>query len=286
MSLRGLALMCAVLLILGLLALLRGDKVTDAPRRPRTFVAADGADVVGGRGSGDAGTVPVLPLFPTTSTTKVSRTSTSAAQTSTTSPVVLDPPAVGTYGYAVSGTEASASGGQRALPGAMTLVASKGASAGSFVFDMRFSDQHVEQAVVAFRTDGISLSQETRTVTFLGTRTQGGALAPAVAQVVWPATAGASRSGASTVRDGAGRVVRTEDWKVVDTAVRSGVWEVTLERTSRPGAIETLHETRHAFFDTGRRMWTKWETHLHTDRPGELAAAYDLDYTATLTTHP
>ncbi len=160
-------------------------------------------------------------------------------------------------------------------------------------FDLRFSDQHTEQEVVSYRADMIGVRQQAVQLEFgLAKRNTFASYKPTVAFAAVPFAANASRSGATDTRDGAGRLLRIEDWRVTDVALRSivvagatvSVWEVSFDRASRAGAAESLRETRRAWFDPVRRMWVKWEIHLHTERPNELASAYDLDYVATLTT--
>ncbi len=123
--LRGLALMCVVLTLLGVLALVRDDPRSEpTPRRRATFVAAGADD--GGSGQGGAAELPepALPLFPTTSTTRAAKTTSSVAPTTrVVAEPVFKPPALGSYTYAVSGTESLEASGKRALPGTMTLTA-------------------------------------------------------------------------------------------------------------------------------------------------------------------
>ena len=76
---------------------------------------------------------------------------------------------------------------------------------------------------------------------------------------------------------------RVEDWKVTDVALRGDAWEIAFERSSRPGAAETVRETRRGWFDPSRSIWVKWEEHVHSERPNELGATYSLDYVANLT---
>ncbi len=281
---------CAVLTALGLLALVRVDGPRSAaPAHRGTLLSAGSL----GRGAspGVGPPDPVLPLFPTTSmsirgvSTTTARSPGSAASARA-ADAKVDLPAPGTYTYAVDGNEEITGGGRRALPPTMTLSAHRGAGIASdeIALDMKFSDQHVETEVVSLRPDRLGLRSETMNAKFgLVTRASQASYNPVIARAALPFGANAVRSGATEARDGGGALLRVEDWKVTDVASRSTGWEVVLERTSRPGAVEQLRETRRGWFDITRGTWTTWETHLHTERTNGVKIAYDLNYTATLT---
>jgi hypothetical protein len=299
-----------VLTLLGVLALARNQRPTDPNdgRRDGRLVATgqsaggDGSvgDTAGGGAAPDVAT-PVLPLFPSTTTTgRPGKTTSTAvpgvAGRGTTDEATVAPPRLGTYTYAVDGTEAMAGAGSRKLPPSMRLGASRptDAAADEVVFDLNFSDQHTEREIVAFRSDRIAVRHESINVVFgLRKRSTQFGYSPAVGRAVVPLASSASRSGASTATDGSGTTMRTEDWKATDVAKRSltvagstvEVWEISTERTSRPGAVEQFHETRRAWFDPARRMFVKWESHVHTERTSGVSSAYDLNYTATFTTY-
>jgi hypothetical protein len=291
---RGLGLTCAVLAVAGLvsLATMPQRETTRAAHRAGTLLA--GVEVGGASGSPDAEPLP-LPLFPTTTSTRPGKGSTSsvlgAVAASATSTRGIEP-AFGSFRYGVQGTEALTGFGTRKLPTTMTLTVARGSTANDVVIDAAIGADHTEHEALSTRSDLIGLQSATITAVFGPvTRTTAGTYDGPVGRVALPAAASATRSGASVVKDADGTTLRTEDWKVTDVASQSmtvggavaTVWEVTLTRTSRPGATEALTETRRAWFDPARRLFLKWETHLHTERGVQ---AYDLDYTATITALP
>jgi hypothetical protein len=195
------------------------------------------------------------------------------------------PPAAGTYTYDVAGTESLTGGGKRNLPGTMTLVASRvgGVGTDDVAFDMQFSNAHAERAQTFFGRDMALVRQDTLHVSMgLFKRNVTTTYNPGYAVAVVPFMAGASRSGVTDAFDADGKFLRTEDWRVTDIGPTPIGWQISLQRTSRPGAAEALYETRTMWFDTARRMWSRWEVHLHTEKSGLVKSSYDLNYAATL----
>jgi hypothetical protein len=281
---RSLALTCAVLTLLGAVALgTIDDGDARLPRRNARVLAGD----YGGASPGADVPEPVLPLFPTTSTTKATKAASTTSSPSTVraqADVGSVLPKLGVYTFSVAGNESATGGGTRALPPTMRLTAHRtGAAADEVILDSQFSDQHTEREVVGFRTDRLSLRQEAMTVAFgIAGRSGTTTYTPALPRVLVPLTANATRIGASEARDGSGALLRTEDWKITTVAQRANGWEVLIERTSRPGAAESLRDTYRGWFDPTRGTWVKWERHLHTQRNNGVAFSYNLDYTATL----
>jgi hypothetical protein len=275
--------MCAVTMVLGVIALIHTEGRTTVYTRHRAGLITAGDF----RGSTAGPDVPpdVLPLFPSTTTASVARTTSTANSTTAQSAFdpAMSPPAVGAYAYAIDGSESTTGFGSRKLPATMKLTTRRanGLAANEVVFDLNFSPNHHESEVVVFRADAVAVRRQATDVSFGPVKwTSDYQYRPVVARAALPFVSGAVRSGESDVRDGGGTVVRIEDWKVTDAAG----WEVSFERTSRAGAAESLRETWRAWFDPSRRIWVKWETHRHIERRANgLPVAYDLDYVATFT---
>lgn len=255
-----------------------------APRRTgRLLVATDSP------GSSPGADVPstVLPLFPSSTTTAATKSGASTpAPPRPTLPASATAPALGTYTFSVSGNESLTGGGSRALPATMRLTAHRaGAGADEVVLDLVFSEQHTQREIVRFGSDRVAFRYDTMTTTIgLATRTAVANYTPTVGRVALPLASSAVISGVSEVRGNNGDWIRTEDWKLTTVGQGALGWEISLERTSRPGASENFRETRRMWFDTTRAIWVKWQTHLHSERSaGGLPIVYDLDYTATLT---
>jgi hypothetical protein len=258
--------------------------------------AADSDPLIDGGGAAPEVPSTLLPLFPTTSSTRPGKATTTV--TATAAVAVGAPPRLGTYIYAVDGSETLKGHGSRRLPATMTMTVTResGMSARDVTLSYTFSNQHVEREVVSFDGTAVAGRYHTFTVTFgIATRTFTATARPAVTRAALPLTAGMTRSGVSDATDGAGEPLRTEDWKVTDIALRRmteggkpvDVWEITVDRTSRPGASESLSETRRWWFDPTQGLAVRWESRLHIERTDSVGTTYDSTYSATLTeTHP
>ena len=204
------------------------------------------------------------------------------------------PPALGTYTFAVNGTEAASIVGSRPFSSQMTLVAHRrgGVGADQVVLDQEFSAQHEEREIARYGEDGIVLTDEAGSLSFgLVTQTSDVSYEPPMGQIPFPLAAGTSRSGTSTARERSGGVARVDDWstRVVGQATltvagqRAQTWVVLFERRSRPGGNEQVTQTTRYWFDPGRGMSVRWEETIHGERNSPLIrGTYDAHYTATL----
>ncbi len=219
-----------------------------------------------------------------------------APVTSTTQPAPAGPrlPALGTYTYAVDGTEAASFFGPRRYPDRMTMVAhgAPGLAPDQVVFDLRYSDQHEERQIVSFKDDGVYFDFEGGSVTF-GPRTETSEAdyEPPMLQIPKPLQAGVSRSATVRARDADGSVVRTEDVHVTvvgqETIPVAGAsvatWKVEVRRTFRPGSAEQGTRNRTYWFDPARSLWVKFTEQFHGERSaGAFSFTYDSNLTATL----
>ncbi len=228
-----------------------------------------------------ASTAPVTSsTVPATTTTELDRT---------TSP---HPPAVGTYTYAVSGTEAATGFGSRGYPDRASVVVHRdaGIRADELVHDLRLSDQHEEREIVRYTPAGIAFSFEGGSITFgPGTQTSQATYDPLMVQIPFPLQVGAKATASSAARNG-GTVERTEVWtaKVVRTEVLTVLgaphqtWVVDLQRTTTPGGSEQVDRFRRYWYDPELGIWVKWTERFHASRNLVLDFTYDTTYTATL----
>src|SRR5205814_1179182 len=154
-------------------------------------------------------------------------------------------PAVGTYTWAVNGTERASFVGNRKFPDKMTMVVhtAPGLQPDQLVFDLTYSDKHAEREIVGFRNDGVYFDFEGGSVTF-GPRTETSQAdyQPPILEIPAPLQPGLSRSGVTQAKAADGSVSRTEDWKttvVGQEAVAVGgttvnAWKVQVDRKFRP----------------------------------------------------
>src|SRR5918996_5415869 len=131
-------------------------------------------------------------------------------------------PALGNYTYAVDGEEGATAAGSRRFPEQMTTVVhgGPGLAPDELVFDITYSQEHVEREIVAYRGDGVYFTFEGGQVRFgPGTQTSEADYDPPMLQIPWPLEPGATRTGVSEAKRDDGSVVRTEDWKATVVGV-------------------------------------------------------------------
>lgn len=203
-------------------------------------------------------------------------------------------PAPGTYQWTVDGHESATGFGSRALPSTMTMVAhaGDGADAGHVVLDVTYSSDHQERLIVADHGGALDATYEAGQVRF-GPMAQSnsGSYDPAMTYVPADLHPGAVTHGASAVKDDAGGVERTEDWTLTvaqqTTIPVSGtptrVWEIVLERTSRPGSSQSVHRVRRQWWDPNRKSVVRYRDTMHGEQKyGGVTFTYDSDLTAEL----
>jgi hypothetical protein len=223
-----------------------------------------------------------------TSTTVVAA---AAPSTSTSS----GPLALGTYTYALKGSESATGFGSRQYPAEMTITAhpGPGVAKDQAVLDLFFSSQHQERDILAYRGDSVAFTFEGGSITFgPGTQTSEADYVPAMTQVPLPLRAGDTRTGTTQAKAKNGSVSRTEDWTVrvvgQETLTIGGkatpTWVVTTERKTRPGSADQATRSRTYWYDPGRRIWVKWKERMHGERKAVgFTLTYDTAYEAVLT---
>jgi hypothetical protein len=211
-------------------------------------------------------------------------------------------PALGRYVFAVEGTESASLFGSRAFQPEMTMTVHRreasettdpGLERDELAFDLDFSPEHQERAIVAYRRDGIMFTFESQSLTF-GPSTQSTAAIydPPITQIPIPLVEGAEAEGTTTATSPEdGSEVRVEDWTVevlrhekidimgsgVDTLV------VQVDRKSQPGAAYPLTRSRTYWLDPVRAIWVKWEERSSGRQEAGLGSVtYTSTYTATL----
>ena len=204
-------------------------------------------------------------------------------------------PALGNYTYAVDGEEGATGFGNRRFPDQMTTVVhgGPGLAPDELVFDITYSQEHVEREIVAYRGDGVYFTFEGGQVSFgPGTQTSEADYDPPMLQIPWPLEPGATRTGVSKAKGSDGSVVRTEDWKAtvvgVEPITAAGgpveAWKVEVDRRSQPGSAEQLVRHRTYWYDPGRGIWVQFTETVHGERKaGPTTFTYDSSLTATLT---
>src|SRR5207248_9734353 len=127
-------------------------------------------------------------------------------------PGALGKPAVGTYTWAVDGTEGASFVGTRKFPDKMTMVVhgGPGIQPDQLVFDLTYSDKHAEREIVGFRNDGVYFDFEGGSITF-GPRTETSQAdyEPPILQIPFPLQPGLSRTGVTKAKDAGGNISRT-----------------------------------------------------------------------------
>lgn len=225
-----------------------------------------------------------------TTTTTVPPVTTTAAPPPSRPPV----PALGSYTYAVEGTESSTGFGSRAFPTSVGVVVHGDAGIGpdDRVHDVRMSAQHEERTIARYGPGGISLVYEAGSITFGPvTQTSAGTYAPAMVQVPWPLSEGASASGASTAVDASGNAMRVEHWTATVTGREQlhvlgrphETWVVEVHRTTDAGGAEQVDRTRRSWYDPALGTWVRWTERFHGSRSLLVDFSYDAQYTAELT---
>jgi hypothetical protein len=206
-------------------------------------------------------------------------------------PTGIGKPALGTYTYTVDGTEQAPFVGARRYPEKMTTVvhAGGGIESDQLIFDITYSNNHVEREIVGFRNDGVYFDFEGGSITF-GPRTETSQAdyEPPILQVPLPLQPGLSRTGVSQAKGADGKVSRTEDWKTTvlgQEAVTIGgatvnAWKVEVQRKFRPGSADQGFRNRTYWFDPARRIWVKYTEVFHGER---RTAGFSFTYDSTLT---
>lgn len=211
-----------------------------------------------------------------------------------TGPAGVGKPALGTYTFTVDGTEQAPFVGARRYPDKMTTVVHAGGGVGpdQLVFDITYSDKHVEREIVGFRNDGVYFDFEGGSITF-GPRTETSQADydPPILQVPLPLQPGLSRTGVTQAKGADGSMSRTEDWKTSvlgQEAVTIGgatvnAWKVEVQRKFRPGSADQGFRNRTYWFDPARRMWVKYTEVFHGERrTAGFSFTYDSNLTAVL----
>ena len=202
-------------------------------------------------------------------------------------------PTVGTYTYALSGTEGATGFGSRGYPATGTDVvhADPTVRADELVHDLRLSDQHEEREVLRYGPQGIAFSFEGGSITFgPGTQTSQATYSPLMVQIPFPLRAGAQASGTSSALSGS-TTERVERWtaKVVGQQVLTVLgeqhvtWVVDLQRNTTSKGAEQVDRFRRYWFDPALGVWVKWTERFHASRDLLVDFTYDTTYTATLT---
>jgi hypothetical protein len=263
----------------------------------------DRVDAVGpAASSGDAPSIDTSGVPDFSAAARSTQTTAKAAATSTTLPAATiaaatqsGPLALGTYTYALKGSESLTGFGSRQYPSEMTIAA-HGAPAlakDQAVLDLSFSPQHQERDIVAYRGDSIAFTFEGGSITFgPATQTSEADYVPAMTQIPLPLRAGDKRTGTTEAKAKNGTVSRVEDWTVrvvgQETLTIAGkstpTWVVTTERKSRPGSAEQATRSRTYWYDPARRVWVKWKEKMHGERKTVgFTFLYDTNYEAVLT---
>jgi hypothetical protein len=208
-------------------------------------------------------------------------------------------PALGNYVYKIDGTESATVFGSRAYPPEMTMTVHRSNDPQSgelekdeLAFDLKFSDEHEEREIVAFRKKGISFTFEGGSVTF-GPRTQtsDATYSPPMTQIPVPLIEDAKVKGTSRAIASDGTESRIEDWtvevqgreKIEVMSSTVDAYVVQIERQSRPGTDEQVHRVRKYWLDPERSIWVKYEEHMTGSQGVGLGRfTYQTDYTAIL----
>ena len=254
--------------------------------RPRTTTSRAGAATPGTTATTRAAASPAPASTPATAPVPA------PAQPGT-APAGPALPALGTYVYAVDGTEGASVMGTRRFPSEMTMTAhgAPDLTPDQVVFDLRYSSEHEEREIVGFRGDGVYFDFEGGSVSF-GPRTETSEADydPPMLQIPQPLAAGVSRSGTSAAKKADGSVGRTETWKVAvlgqEAVVVGGApvqtWKVQVERRFA-GSGEQGTRNRTYWFDPARNLWVKFTEVFHGERrTGGFSFTYDSNLTATL----
>jgi len=272
----------------------RGDVFAATRIRDRVDAVAPGAP------SGNAPAIDIsgVPDFSaaarSTPTTRTAATSTTVPTATGTSATHSGPLALGTYAYALKGSESATGFGTRQYPSEMTITArtAPGVAKDQAVLDLFFSSQHQERDIVAYGGDSIAFTFEGGSITFgPSTQTSEADYVPAMTQIPLPLRAGDRRTGTAQAKAKNGTVSRVEDWTVTvvgqETLTIAGksvaTWVVTTERKTRPGSADQATRSRTYWYDPARRMWVKWKEKMHSEHKVGINVTYDTTYEAVLT---
>jgi len=304
-----------VLASLAVLAVLQGGvayQLAVRSHRPPTFLRGGRFDQSApvGPGAGPVGATPAAPapaVAPTTITAGPGTGGTSNNALPSGRGVGAGPgprsgaigaaatvPRLGTYTWAVSGTETATGFGSRSFPNQMTMVAhgDNGLGPSQVVLDVTYSGDHTEREILDRTASGLAFDFEGGQVTFGGvSQNNQGDYRPPMVQVPGQLAPGQTVTGTSQVIASDGSTERTEDWTVhvldQETLTVAGktvpTWKVTIDRVSRPGSSQKITRSRTYWYDPTRALWVKYTEREHGEQPyGPFTFTYDDDLTATL----
>ena len=198
-------------------------------------------------------------------------------------------PALGTYTYDITGTEAVTGFGSRSFPPTMTITAHKaaGLAADEVDFDLDFSSDHTEREIVAYRNHSVDLDYEAGSIRFGPmTQTDEGSYVPPMSIIP---LAGTTLSGSSAAQTG-GTTSRVEDWtttvtgsQVVTVGGRAlQCIVVKVHRQTRPGYSDQETRDTTYWYSPALHTWVKWAQTMHGQRNYGVTFTYDEQFTATL----
>jgi hypothetical protein len=171
----------------------------------------------------------------------------------------------------------------------MTLVSKPGEKS-THVFDLTYSRGHEERQIVSVDDNGLALTYEASSVSFLSTVNTETEYAPALT-VIPTLHTGAKRRGTSTAYNSDRSVSRVIDWnasvvgrevvRIADEDVEA--WVVKVTRRSRLGTRDQEARTRIFWYDPARAIWVKWTESVKMSRRYRFGTyQYDSKLTATL----
>lgn len=214
-------------------------------------------------------------------------------------------PTFGRYIYEVDGYEQATAFGRRDLPPEMTMIVDRSSdtatpplAADEVRFDLVFSQERSERAIVAYRPDGVSFTYESLDANFGPVeRSTRVTYAPAMLQVppnledleedpeedleVEGSSTATATDGSQHVEDWSVTVEGTDRLQVFGRSTQ--VWVIKAERATRPGSDERVQRERTYWYDPSRAIWVKWKERMtSTEDVGPSNIVYVTDYTATL----
>jgi hypothetical protein len=211
-------------------------------------------------------------------------------------------PTFGRYVFTVNGTETASIFGSRAYPPEMTMTVHRRSSqdttdpklaSDELAFDLDFSTEHQERAIVAYRADGIMFTFEARSVTTgAGTQASETTYSPPITQFPIPLVDDATAEGTSrAVSTEDGSEVWVEDWtaevtgreqiEIMGAEVDAVV--VQVDRQTQPGSSNQQTRSRKYWLDPVRAIWVKWEERMSERQDVGLGSfTYTTNFTATL----
>ena len=304
---RAISIAAVVVLLFGALGAYQLGKPKHAKfRRGGAFVSArsrvhvEAATPAAATGVPEIGVNGVPDFAPGAQATPATRgvatsTSTTAPSATAAAGAAAGPLALGTYTYAVKGSESVTGFGSRQYPSEMTVTAhtAPGVARDQAVLDLFFSKDHQERDIVSYGEESIAFTFEGGSITFGPmTQTSEADYVPAMTQIPLPLRTGDSRKGTTDAKAKNGSVSRVEDWTVrvgrQETLTIAGkaipTWVVTTDRKTHPGSSDQATRTRTYWYDPARRMWVKWAEKMHGERKTVgFTFTYDTNYEATLT---